>query len=177
MSSLRMARIVWFHCLSSAMRVFRPTYHFYSNMFAGHQSCIFLKYRTSHLFSILPGRAAWQNSIYCSAQPAEGEECCPAVAYKYGFGPHWLLPEYSGGPQFPLNVKSVMCVHSWRILACERHIWNCWSDWLGKLGLLSHIWSHFSFTQRAFLPLHECERLCQKYWITDRQDAQNNFMW
>lgn len=88
MSSFKIAAIVQSHCLSSATGVFHPTYHFYSNVYAGHQSCIFLKYRSSHLFSILSGRAAWQNSIYCSAQPAEGKECCLAVAYKYGFGPH-----------------------------------------------------------------------------------------
>lgn len=88
MSSFKIASIVEFQCLSSAMRVFHPTYHFYSNVYVGHQSCISLKYRSSHLFSILSARAAWQNSIYCSAQPAEGKECRLAVAYKYGFGPH-----------------------------------------------------------------------------------------
>lgn len=56
MSSFKIAAIVQLHCLSSAMRVFHPTYHFYSNVYAGHQSCISLKYRSSHLFSILSER-------------------------------------------------------------------------------------------------------------------------
>lgn len=114
MSSFEIAAIVQLHCLSSAMRVFQPTYHFYSNVYAGHQPCISLKYRFPHLFSILSGRAAWQNSIYCSPQPAESKkaECCLAVAYKYGFGPHKLLLEYFGKSQFILNVEIVMCVYA-----------------------------------------------------------------
>lgn len=122
MFSFKIAAIVLLHCLSSAMRVFHPTYHFYSNVYAGHQSCISLKYRSSHLFSILSGRAAWQNSIYCSPQPAEGKEYSLAVAYKYGFGPHKLLSEYFLNSQFPLNVEIVMCVYPWRVLAHEQHI-------------------------------------------------------
>lgn len=58
-------------------------------------------------------------------------------------------------PQFPLNAESVMCVYSYRILARQRHIWNCWTEWLRNLGLLSHIWSHFPSCGGRFSPAHE----------------------
>lgn len=61
--------------VSYAMGVLTMTYHSYSGVYVDWQSCSSLKYRSFLLFSILSRRTACQNSIYCSAQTAEGKEC------------------------------------------------------------------------------------------------------
>lgn len=113
MSSLKIAAIVQLHCLSSAMRVLHPTYHFYSNVYPGHQSCIFSKIQILSLIqhsvsescvaefnllllhSLLKAKnAAWLSLINMDLAHTN---CYHSILEK---------------PQLLLNVESVMCVYS-----------------------------------------------------------------
>lgn len=88
-----------------------------------------------------------------------------------------------GSCSFPLNVKSTVCVYFSRVLACKQNVL--------KLLIWAITKSQITFTRlvtvfprlgggvlRFFFTLHiKVKRPCQKHWITDRHNAQNNFTW